>query len=169
MFCLTDWQPVPVNFWLCPVHTPSVWCHLSHGKLYVALRVGDLSYNTLAVCCPSTRKPFSHYLLQHPRPECACLACHGLRLREIWYQSIPAEYANEHVQGSPKLLRILQSHHTVLGIEESQPTPYHKPHYLLSNQLVLSGSSPRWEKLISGYHVYPLKGLNLRYMYCSQK
>ena len=32
-----------------------------------------------------------------------------------------------------------------------------------------SGSSPRWENLPSGYHNYPLKGLNLRCMYCSQK
>ena len=31
------------------------------------------------------------------------------------------------------------------------------------------GSSPRWEKLIIGYHNYPLKGINLRYMYCSKK
>ena len=30
-------------------------------------------------------------------------------------------------------------------------------------------SSPRWEKLPSGYHNYPLKGLNLDYMYFSQK
>ena len=33
----------------------------------------------------------------------------------------------------------------------------------------LGGSSPRWEKLSSGYHNYLLKGLHLRYMYCSQK
>ena len=33
---------------------------------------------------------------------------------------------------------------------------------------LVSGSRPRWEKLTSGYHYYPLKGLNLRYMYCSQ-
>ena len=31
-----------------------------------------------------------------------------------------------------------------------------------------SGSSPRWEKLPSGYHNYQLKGLHLRYMYCSK-
>ena len=32
-----------------------------------------------------------------------------------------------------------------------------------------SGSSPRREKLTSGYQNYPLKGLNMRYMYCNQK
>ena len=34
--------------------------------------------------------------------------------------------------------------------------------------LILCGSSLRWEKLTSGYHNYPLKGLHLRYMYFSQ-
>ena len=33
----------------------------------------------------------------------------------------------------------------------------------------ISGSSLRWEKLTSGYFNYPLKRLDLRYMYCSQK
>ena len=36
-----------------------------------------------------------------------------------------------------------------------------------SGLYVLSGSSPRREKITSGYHNYPLKGLNLRYMYFS--
>ena len=31
-----------------------------------------------------------------------------------------------------------------------------------------SVSIPRGEKLTSGYHNYPLKGLNLRYIYCSK-
>ena len=34
---------------------------------------------------------------------------------------------------------------------------------------VLSCYSPRREKITGGYHNYPLKGLNLRYTYCSQK
>ena len=34
---------------------------------------------------------------------------------------------------------------------------------------VVSSSSPRLETLSSGYHNYLLKGLNLQYMYCSQK
>ena len=33
----------------------------------------------------------------------------------------------------------------------------------------MSGSRTIWEKLTSGYHNYSLKGLNLRYMYFSQK
>ena len=31
--------------------------------------------------------------------------------------------------------------------------------------MYMSGSTPRWKKLCSGYQNYPLKGLNLRYMY----
>ena len=34
--------------------------------------------------------------------------------------------------------------------------------------VLLSGSSPRWEKLTIGYHNYPLKGINFWYMYCSK-
>ena len=37
-----------------------------------------------------------------------------------------------------------------------------------NNSPPLSGSVPRQEKLTIGYHNYPLKGLNLRYMYCSK-
>ena len=38
-----------------------------------------------------------------------------------------------------------------------------------TSTLDISCSSPRWENLTSGYQIYPLKGLNLRYMYCGQK
>ena len=41
--------------------------------------------------------------------------------------------------------------------------------YLTFILFVWSGSIPRREELTSVYHNYPLKGLNLRYMYCSQK
>ena len=34
---------------------------------------------------------------------------------------------------------------------------------------VMSGSSPRWEYLTSGYQIHPLMGLNLRYHFLSQK
>ena len=37
------------------------------------------------------------------------------------------------------------------------------------HNLLVRGSSPRWEKWTSGYHNYPLKGLNFWYMYWSQK
>ena len=36
------------------------------------------------------------------------------------------------------------------------------------NCFQLSGSNHIREKLTSGYHNYPLKGLNLRYMYCGK-
>ena len=43
---------------------------------------------------------------------------------------------------------------------ETRPI-FSTPPYLSANALV-SGSSPRWEKLPRGYQNYPLKGLNLR-------
>ena len=39
---------------------------------------------------------------------------------------------------------------------------------LMKKWIQKSGSSPRWENITSGYHSYLLKGLNLRYMYCSK-
>ena len=40
---------------------------------------------------------------------------------------------------------------------------------VISSGKMVSGSRTIWEKLTSGYHNYSLKGLNLRYMYFSQK
>ena len=53
----------------------------------------------------------------------------------------------------------------------TQPPHETPPYFPRAQGLVpdMSGSSPRLEKLTSGYHNYPLKGLNLRYMYYSQK
>ena len=40
--------------------------------------------------------------------------------------------------------------------------------FSVSTVAAVSCSSPIWENLSSGYQHYPLKGLNLRYMYCGQ-
>ena len=42
-------------------------------------------------------------------------------------------------------------------------------HSSIRTNIIVIGSSPRWEKITSDYHNYLLKGLNLRYMHCSQK
>ena len=60
------------------------------------------------------------------------------------------------------------------GVDYQSLTPIASPFHhfcrmarTLRPSLFLIGSSPIWEKLPSGYHNYPLKGLNLRYMCCS--
>ena len=76
------------------------------------------------------------------------MACHDLELCDICYQSVPVEWANENVQGTLRTLWIPRSHHAVVGIEESQTTPYRKSQLLLINQLVLHHQSKS-----STYHI----------------
>ena len=41
--------------------------------------------------------------------------------------------------------------------------------YDLERPFPVSFFIPIWDNLPSGYQHYPLKGINLRYMYCGQK
>ena len=79
----------------------------------------------------------SHRLLQNTGPECYWLACHGLGICHIYYQSVPAEEADKHVKGALNPLRIPRSHHAAVGVQDPHTLPYRKYQSLLSNQLVI--------------------------------
>ena len=51
VFLLTDRQPVPVNFRLRPMHTPSVFHHWYRDKIYSAVQAGDPSSQPLVPLC----------------------------------------------------------------------------------------------------------------------
>ena len=87
--CLTDRQRVPVYLCLHPIYTPYVCRHQSRGKLYSSVQAGDPSSQPLSVRRPYACAFLSQHLLQHPGPECAWMAFHDLRLRDIRYQSVP--------------------------------------------------------------------------------
>ena len=65
------------------------------------------------------------------------MACNGLGLCGIFYQSVPAEDTNDHIKGALKPLRISQYHHGIVGVKKSQTPPYRNYQSLMGNQLVL--------------------------------
>ena len=116
---LTEWKPAPANFSLRPMHMPSVRRNLTNGKLHSTVLRWDPSSQPFAVCHHPSRVPSPHRLLRHTRLECEQLACHSFEIRNIRYQSVPEEQADEHIQCALKPLRILQFHHVVFNVEES--------------------------------------------------
>ena len=65
------------------------------------------------------------------------LARYGIGLGKTLHQSMPPEQADEHVRGDLEPLWILQSHHAVVIVKQSQTPLYRKFHPLVGDQLFL--------------------------------
>ena len=134
---LTERQPVTVYCWFRPVYATMVCCNRPHNEINSILWERDPASYPHAVWISHPRALQRLGLHGYPRPQCAGLARHQVRLGDVRHKAIPPKEANHHVHQVLQTIRVSGSNHAVIGIENLQVPPNCLYQPIMSHPLVL--------------------------------